>query len=97
LKIKSNFAGDTPIINKNYKNLFFLNAENYQKGALFLHALRKYIGDNAFFKGIKVYYHKFKHSNVTTGDFKQVMQEVANKNLNVLFDEWLNDTGLPVE
>ncbi len=93
-----NHAGGVPVINRHYKNLFsLLNAENYQKGALFLHALRKNIGDDAFFKGIKEYYQKFKHSNVTTGGFKGVMQDVSNKNLTVLFDEWLNNTGLPAE
>jgi aminopeptidase N len=85
-----------PVVNENYKRLTdLLNSENYTKGALFLDALRNYIGNRAFFRGIKEYYNKFKHSNVTTTEFMNVMNGVSGKDLDSLFQRWLYAPGLP--
>ncbi len=85
-----------PVITDHYLHLGdLLNVENYQKGALFLHELRTELGDDIFFNGIKEYYRKFEHSNVTTKDFENVMESVSNKNLDRLFQDWLYKPGLP--
>jgi aminopeptidase N len=85
-----------PVITNHYLHLGdLLNVENYQKGALFLHTLRKTIGDEMFFKGIKEYYKRFEHSNTTTRDFEIVMEKVSSKNLDGLFERWLYQPGLP--
>ncbi|MCL4547170.1 MAG: M1 family metallopeptidase [Bacteroidetes bacterium] len=85
---------DATVVTDSYSNLEeLLNVENYDKGALFLNALRKFIGDEFFFKGIKEYYKEFKHSNVSTDDFKKVMSSVSKKNLDPLFHKWLYEPG----
>ncbi len=91
--LKNSKSGTTVIthIYSRLENL--LNVENYDKGALFLNELRKYIGDESFFRGIKEYYNEFKHSNVTTNDFKKVMSLVSKKNLDPLFHKWLYEPG----
>jgi aminopeptidase N len=48
-----------------------------------------------FFRGIKEYYKEFRHSNVTTGDFKSVMSKVTGRELDSLFRQWLYQPGLP--
>jgi aminopeptidase N len=85
-----------PVITNHYMHLGeLLNVENYQKGALFLHTIRKTIGDELFFKGIREYYKRFEHSNATTKDFENVMEEISSTNLNTLFQRWLYEPGLP--
>jgi aminopeptidase N len=86
----------SPVIDGNYAKITdLLNSENYDKGALFLHALRKHVGDEVWFKGIKEYYRQFAHANATTTDFKNVMTNVSGKELDSLFQKWLYEPGLP--
>ena len=85
-----------PVVNENYSRLTdLLNIESYSKGALFLDAIRSFVGDELFFRGIKEYYKEFRHSNVTTGDFKSVMSKVSGRELDSLFRQWLYRPGLP--
>lgn len=93
---KHNSNWKIPIVYKDYKRISeLLNVETYQKGAFFLHALRQKIGDKNFFKSIKEYYAKHIHSNVTTNDFKSVVESVSRENLDELFAKWLYFPGLP--
>ncbi|MFA5297611.1 MAG: M1 family metallopeptidase [Lutibacter sp.] len=87
----------TPVIDtKNNDLMSLLNANSYQKGAWVLHMLRKKIGNENFWKGIKTYYEKFKFSNASTSDFKKVMAEVSGENLDVFFTQWLQKAGHPI-
>ncbi|KAF0149256.1 MAG: metallopeptidase [Ignavibacteria bacterium] len=93
---RQNTNWKTPILYKDYKRISeLLNVETYQKAALFLHELRQKIGDKDFFKSIKKYYSKYLHSNVTTKDFKKIVESVSGKNLDSLFAHWLYFPGLP--
>ncbi len=86
-----------PVIDTENTNLMsLLNANSYEKGAWLLHMLRKKIGTEAFWKGIKTYYEKFKFSNASTSDFKNVMEKVSGENLAVFFTQWLEKVGHPI-
>jgi aminopeptidase N len=88
----------TPVINNSYKKISdLLNVETYQKGAFFLHKLREEIGDRYFFLAVKEFYKRFVHSNATTKDFKNIVEEISNTELDDLFSEWLYKPGLPGE
>lgn len=80
-------------LNKNPMNL--LNANSYQKGAWVLHMLRCEIGDEKFFKGVRLFYQRFRNSNAETSDFRKVMEEVSDKDLDLFFRQWLVMTGQP--
>lgn len=85
-----------PVIYDGYPQLFqMMNAENYQKGALFLHALRQAIGEAAFFTTIRKYYALFKHRNASTADFQALAEAESRKGLDDLFTIWLRRPGLP--
>jgi len=73
-----------------------LNANSYQKGAWVLHMLRKKLGNETFWKGIRTYYEKFKFQNASTNNFKNVMAEVSGENLDIFFTQWLQNTGHPI-
>ncbi|KAB3532186.1 M1 family metallopeptidase [Alkaliphilus serpentinus] len=61
----------------------------YSRGAMFIEALRKEMGDEGFFDGLKEYYNTYKFKNVTTLDFYRIMQNNSKHNLKDLFEEWL--------
>lgn len=87
----------TPVIDVENTNLMsMLNANSYEKGAWVLHMLRKKLGDETFWKGIKNYYVKYKLSNASTNDFKKVMAEVSSENLDAFFMQWLQKAGHPI-
>jgi aminopeptidase N len=76
--------------------LEILNVNSYQKGGWVLHMLRNEVGDSAFWAGLQHYYIRFKNSNVSTSDFRQVMEEASGKNLTAFFNQWLYQVGHPV-
>jgi len=87
----------TPIVDARTTNLVdLLNPNSYEKGAWVLHMLRKELGSDVFFKGIKSYYNSYKFSNASTLDFKNVMETTFGKNLDVFFKQWLMKSEYPV-
>jgi aminopeptidase N len=84
------------VIYDGYPQLFqLMNAENYNKGGLFLHALRQAAGEVAFFSAIRKYYARFKHGNAATADFQAIAEAESRKDLDTLFTLWLHRPGLP--
>jgi aminopeptidase N len=76
------------------KNNMFSNTI-YNKGAWVLHMLRLTIGDNNFFKGLRIYFEKYKYKNASTEDFINVMEQVSGVSLRSFFDFWVfKGTGL---
>lgn len=67
----------------------------YLKGALTLHALRKEVGDESFFKTIRTYVDRHRGGSAGTEDFIHAAQEVSGKDLKPFFDSWLHTTELP--
>jgi aminopeptidase N len=72
-----------------------LNANTYQKGAWVLHMLRRDLGDDIFWKGIRSYYERYKNGNALTADFERVMEETGGKDLRGFFNQWLYLPGQP--
>ncbi len=67
----------------------------YQKGAWVLHMLRKRMGDEAFWDGIRAYYARYMNGTTSTDDFMEVMEAVSGADLQVFFDQWLRQGGNP--
>lgn len=61
----------------------------YFKGAYILHLLRKELGDENFWSGIKSYSQKYLGKSVSTIDFQKTMEESSNSNLDVFFNKWV--------
>lgn len=61
----------------------------YVRGAMALHALRSEIGDEAFFRVLREYVARHAGGNVTTADFVAVAEEIAERDLDDLFNAWL--------
>lgn len=86
----------SPVIDTTITNINkVLNTNSYQKGAWFLHMLRKQVGDEAFWKGINRYYDTYQYSNALTSDFRAIMEKESNQTLEPFFNQWLYNAGHP--
>ena len=84
------------IIDSTTSNLMdLLNPNSYQKGGWVLHMLRHELGDDAFWKGIRAYYEKYRNANVQTSDLQAVMESISGKKLGQFFQQWLLQPGYP--
>jgi aminopeptidase N len=61
----------------------------YQRGAMALHALRKAVGDDAFFRILQTWAAEKRNGNGTTAEFITVAERVSGKSLRPLLDAWL--------
>lgn len=68
----------------------------YPKGGVVLHTLRRYLGDEAFFAGIKRYLIVNRHRPVETQDLVKAMTEASGVNVQPFFDQWVYKPGHPV-
>ncbi len=93
---KFQMAQTTPIIDSRAKDLKSkLNPITYQKGAWVLHMLRKNLGDETFFKGLRTYYSLYAGRNTLSEDFQKVMESVSGISLGEFFHQWLYQPGWP--
>ena len=72
-----------------------LNKNSYQKGGWVLNMLRHKLGDEVFWRGIRLYYKTYKDTNVMTVDFQKVMEQVSGKDLEDFFEQWVFTKGYP--
>ena len=87
----------TPIVWPAEYNLFeLLNANNYSKGAWVLHMLRRRLGDEAFFEGMRTYYRRHEHGLALTTDLRGALEAVSGASLEVFFDQWVFQPGHPM-
>ncbi len=87
---------DSPIVHRNLADMKkVLNQLIYQKGGWTLHMLRRLIGSEAFWKGIREYYRRYQNQNASTDEFRRVMEEASGRDLDWFLAQWLNRSGVP--
>lgn len=72
------------------------DAHSYQKGGHVLHMLRKYVGDDAFFKSLNLYLTQNKYKSVEMHQLRLAFEEVTGEDLNWFFNQWFYSAGHPV-
>jgi aminopeptidase N len=86
----------TPIHDTETEKLFdLLNPNNYQKGAWVLHMLRRQLGDDSFFRGLKIYYNAHKNSTADSADLRAALEQASGKDLKSFFARWVYGSGHP--
>jgi aminopeptidase N len=86
----------TPIHDTETEDLFkLLNANNYNKGAWVLHMLRSELGDEAFFRGIRLYYGAHRDATATSEDLRAAFEKESGRNLKEFFARWIYGAGHP--
>ncbi len=86
-----NRRGEFPIYDPDYR----WGGTIYHKGAWILHMLRRKVGDDLFFSIMNRYGERYAYDNSTISDFKSVAESVSGKNLDLFFDQWIYDRGIP--
>jgi aminopeptidase N len=71
------------------------NRSVYLRGALTLHALRREVGDDTFFKILRTWADRYRHGNAGTGDFLALANEVSGRDVAPLLRSWLFDAAIP--
>jgi aminopeptidase N len=86
-----------PIHDPQVRDLFkLLNRNNYQKGAWVLHMLRRVVGDERFFRGVRDYYRNYRDGNAVTEDFQRMMERhYDGRPLDWFFRQWIYEPGFP--
>jgi len=67
----------------------------YQKGALVVHTLRNYLGDEAFFPAVRSYLDAFAYNHASSWDLRDQLAENSGIDLNGFFDSWVFNPGFP--
>jgi Peptidase family M1 domain len=67
----------------------------YNKGAAVLHMLRRLIGDEAFFKGLRRFYASAKFRKAGTDELKSAFEVEAGRSLDRFFEQWIYGSTLP--
>ncbi len=67
----------------------------YNKGALVLHMLRRLVGDEVFFAGVRRYYKAHRFQKAGTDDLRQAMEAESGRSLSRFFERWVYDSGVP--
>ncbi|MEN8113053.1 MAG: M1 family metallopeptidase [Actinomycetota bacterium] len=71
------------------------NRTVYQRGAFVLVALRDEVGDDAFFEILRTHAARHTNGNVTTDEFIELAEEISDRDLDRLFDDWLYGKDMP--
>lgn len=67
----------------------------YNKGAMVLHMLRRLMGDEAFFAGLRDFYATWRFKKAGTDDFRLAMEKAGGRPLERFFDRWVFGAGIP--
>lgn len=87
-----------PIVTKNYDDAATMTGDNYSsiRGGLVLNILRRYLGDENWWKALRLYVTKNAGKSVTTKDFQIAVEESTGEKLDWFFDQWIYKMGHPV-
>lgn len=78
-------------------NRIFNNRLSYNKGAMVLHMLRKKLGDEMFYQGLRNYLAapNLAYGYAKTEDFIPIIEAVSGEDLTEFFSDWLYNQGYP--
>jgi hypothetical protein len=67
----------------------------YNKGAMVLHMLRRLVGDEAFFGGLRAFYQEWRFRKAGTDDFRKAMERATGRSLDRFFEDWIYGDVVP--
>ena len=67
----------------------------YNKGAAVLHMLRRLLGDEAFFRGIRLFYEDRRYQKAGTEDLERAMELASGRVLDRFFERWIYNAEVP--
>jgi hypothetical protein len=67
----------------------------YNKGALVLHMLRRLVGDDVFFRGIRRFYRDSRFQKAGTDDLQRTFEGITGRHLDRFFRGWVLESAIP--
>jgi aminopeptidase N len=67
----------------------------YNKGAAVLHMLRRLLGDEVFFRGVRRFYTDRRYQKAGTEDFERAMEAESGRVLDRFFERWIYGSSIP--
>jgi len=67
----------------------------YNKGAIVLHMLRRLVGDDVFFRGLRRFYWTSRFHKAGTEDLREAMEQESGTSLERFFERWIYGSTLP--
>ena len=77
-------------------NTLFDGAIVYAKGSRLMHMLRRWLGDDAFRKGLGAYFEKHQYGNTIGRDLWDALSQSSGRDVASFMDAWLEQPGYPV-
>ena len=77
-------------------NTLFDPAIVYAKGSRLMHMLRRWLGDEAFAKGLNAYFAKHQYGNTIGRDLWNALGAASGRDVAAFMDSWLEQPGYPV-
>ncbi len=67
----------------------------YNKSAIVLHMLRRLVGDDTFFFGVRRFYSEWRFKKAGTDDFRVAMEAATGRDLGPFFEAWIFGVTIP--
>jgi hypothetical protein len=67
----------------------------YNKGAAVLHMLRRLLGDEVFFAGVRRFYREHRFQKAGSADLRAALEAESGGDLERFFERWVYDSGIP--
>ena len=67
----------------------------YDKGAAVLHMLRRLVGDDTFFLGVRGFYAEWRYRKASSEDLRHAMEAASGRSLERFFERWVYGSSLP--
>ena len=77
-------------------NTLFDGAIVYAKGSRLMHMLRRWLGDDAFRKGLGAYFEKHQYGNTIGRDLWDALSQASGRDVAAFMNAWLEQPGYPV-
>lgn len=84
-----------PIVRHDFDDSSEFDGNAYTKGAWVLYMLRRQIGEEAFYRGLKHYLEVNRGKNVVTADLIKAIDEANHIDVQRFFDQWIYGAGAP--
>ena len=85
-----------PIVCRDYAEpIDLFDRHLYEKGGLVLHMLRRELGNDTFWTGVRDYLQAHAYGVVETNDLQRALEKVSGRSLERFFDSWVYRPGHP--
>ncbi|KAF4968813.1 hypothetical protein FSARC_3841 [Fusarium sarcochroum] len=93
--LRSSHPIEVPVKRADEVNQIF-DAISYEKGSCVLRMISKYLGEDVFLKGIRIYLNRHAYGNTETTDLWAALSEASGKDVERVADIWTKKVGYPV-